>query len=58
MSNCIRSSRCLACDKPFNDEEILVADDLCRKCLRATYGDDQYDFKTFGDDYLEDQEDE
>lgn len=36
------SSRCLACDKRFSDEELLIADDFCKKCLRETFGVTSY----------------
>lgn len=36
------SSRCLACDERFTDEELLRADDLCKKCLHMTFGDTSY----------------
>ncbi len=43
-------SRCQACDTLFTTEEILVADDFCRKCLDATYSEeDILDYDEDGD---------
>ena len=32
-------TRCLACNVMRTDEEIIVDDDLCRKCLKGVYSD-------------------
>jgi len=34
------AARCMACDKLFSEEELLIEDDLCKKCLSTTYEDD------------------
>jgi len=49
-------SRCMACNARFTDEELLIADDLCKKCLGSTYESSMFSSST--DDYYGDQEDE
>lgn len=35
-------SRCKACDNRMTDSELMMGDDLCRKCLYITFGDSKY----------------
>ena len=47
-------TRCLACNTLFTDEEELVGDDFCRRCLIATFGTDgPTDFDNIQEDYDE-----